>query len=306
MSDLDSYRATHTRARGFIDEWRPQAKTRALLDLVKSILDEDATHLPLTLCQVFYRLVAKFGYPKTENAYASLGEHLNSVRRAGVVPFEAIRDDGFSRSGQLGYDSAVAFLDVCVTSAKQFTLDRQRGQPERLAVWCEARGMAPQLERVANSYGIEVFSSGGFDSVSVKHDLAREFAAACNAHDAVRVLHIGDHDPSGVHLFLSLAEDVDAFADEYGGEVDFERVAVLPEHVEHYHLVTAPPKATDRRAFHCETVQAEALPPDVLAGLLRVAIEAHIDMTTYRAVLDDEARARDALVARLNQFGDTP
>lgn len=30
MTDLDSYRATHARALGFINDWRPHAKTRAL------------------------------------------------------------------------------------------------------------------------------------------------------------------------------------------------------------------------------------------------------------------------------------
>ena len=29
---------------------------------------------------------------------------------------------------------------------------------------------------------------------------------------AAEVLHIGDHDPSGVHVFSSMAEDVQAFA----------------------------------------------------------------------------------------------
>ncbi|WP_321929975.1 hypothetical protein [Paraburkholderia guartelaensis] len=303
MSDLDSYRATHARARGFIDDWRPQAKTRVLLDLARSILDEYAAHLPLTVRQVFYRLVAKHGFQKTEHAYASLGEHLNTARRAGVVPFEAIRDDGFARSGQSGFDDADTFIDLCHERAARFTLDRQQGQPERLAVWCEARGMVPQLERVARVYGVEVFSSGGFDSVSVKHDIAREFAAACDDHDAVRVLHVGDHDPSGVHLFLSLAEDVQCFARAYGGVVHFERIAVLPEHVGRYHLVTAPPKLTDRRAFHGETTQCEALPPDVLADLLRDSIEAHIDTAIYDTVLDREAQERARLLDHFARFG---
>jgi hypothetical protein len=31
------------------------------------------------------------------------------------------------------------------------------------------------------------------------------------------LLHVGDHDPSGVHLFYVLAEDVEDFAGEVGG-----------------------------------------------------------------------------------------
>jgi len=32
------------------------------------------------------------------------------------------------------------------------------------------------------------------------------------------VLHIGDHDPSGVSMFLAFLEDVEAFARDLGGE----------------------------------------------------------------------------------------
>jgi hypothetical protein len=39
---------------------------------------------------------------------------------------------------------------------------------------------------------------------------------------AVPVMDIGDHDPSGVHVFGSLDEDVGAFVAELGGGVEFD------------------------------------------------------------------------------------
>lgn len=44
------------------------------------------------------------------------------------------------------------------------------------------------------------------------------------------VLHIGDHDPSGQHLFLSLADDVTALIRDMAlsGEALFTRLAVTP------------------------------------------------------------------------------
>jgi hypothetical protein len=79
--------------------------------------------------------------------------------------------------------------------------------------------MAPQLEKVAAPFGITVLSSGGFDSVCHKHMLGRELAG----YDVVELLHIGDHDPSGVHIYSSLAEDVAAFAAAYDGRVKYSR-----------------------------------------------------------------------------------
>ena len=59
-----------------------------------------------------------------------------------------------------------------------------------------------------------------------------------------------------------------------------------------HRLPTAPPKATDNRAFSGETCQAEALPPDVLANILRTAIEERVDQRVLDRVLRQERRNR--------------
>ena len=106
--------------------------------------------------------------------------------------------------------------------AEGYRIDRQQGQDSRLVVWCDAQGMTQQLETVADPYSVPVYSSGGFDSLTVKHMVAQEFAEM----GWVKVLHIGDHDPSGVHVYGSLDEDVRAFIRELGGEAEFERLAL--------------------------------------------------------------------------------
>ena len=76
------------------------------------------------------------------------------------------------------------------------------------------------------------------------------FASQLSDHDrATEVLHIGDHDPSGAHMFLALKEDVEAFARELGGDVKFTRIAITPKQIVSYRLPTAPPKKSDKRAF---------------------------------------------------------
>ena len=83
----------HTRPRGFAP-WSPRPETLELIARVNAVLGEYEDHLPLTLRQIFYRLVGAHGYEKTERAYERLGEHLVRARRAGLVSMEAIRDDG--------------------------------------------------------------------------------------------------------------------------------------------------------------------------------------------------------------------
>jgi hypothetical protein len=149
-------------------------------------------------------------------------------------------------------------------------LDRQDGQPVRLWLLCEAAGMGPMLAQAVNDFGVPVLASGGFDSTTAKHELAHELAR----FEAAEVLHIGDYDPSGVHVFQSLFEDVSAFVEGRGGAAPtFTRLAVTEQQIADWGLPTAPPKPTDRRAFVGEAVQAEAIPPDVLTELVIAAIK---------------------------------
>jgi hypothetical protein len=125
-----------------------------------------------------------------------------------------VHDDGGAIHKPVSYRSAGEFLATVRWRAERFRLDRTAGQECRLAVICEASGMVPQLSRVTDPYGVTVMSSGGFDSTTDRHAFAAELAE----HDRpTEVLHIGDHDPSGTHMFLAFLEDVEAFARELGG-----------------------------------------------------------------------------------------
>jgi hypothetical protein len=186
------------------------------------------------------------------------------------------------------------------TEAAQFResvaarLDRQDGQLTRLWLACEAAGMAPQLAEAADPYGVPVIASGGFDSVTAKHELACELVRFGRAE----VLHIGDLDPSGVHLFASLAEDVTAMIGGLGGcPPTFSRLAVTTEQVAAMGLPTAPPQPTDPRRFEGATVQAEAIPPDVLSALVVDAIVSRQNAEIRAEMLGREQALRAELAA---------
>jgi len=288
-----------TRPRGFAP-WNPRPESLALVQDVQAVLDEYREHLPLSLRQGFYRLVATRGFPKTETAYARLCETVNRARRAGLIAFAAIRDDGPARYEPASWADPASFLADMLADAQRFRLDRQDGQPVRLWVLCEAGGMAPMLARVANPFGVPVLTSGGFDSLTAKHDLARELAAELETGTRAEILHLGDLDPSGEHLFTSLAEDVAAMCKSLcGAEPAFTRLAVTREQADRLDLPTAPPKPTDKRRFTGDTVQCEAIAPDVLSSILRDAIQARRNHDMAADVLALEARFRAALVAKL-------
>jgi hypothetical protein len=67
-----------TGPKGFIT-WKPYAKSRALLDQIDRVLSEYTAQLPLTLRQLFYILVGRWAYEKTEQAYDRLGNLLTNA-----------------------------------------------------------------------------------------------------------------------------------------------------------------------------------------------------------------------------------
>ena len=291
-----SYR--YSRPRGFA-AWRPQRKARELLEQVDAVLAEYAEHLPMTCRQVFYRLVGAHGFPKAETDYKRLLEALTRARRAGRLPFDAIRDDGATVRAAGGFHDMADFWRAVRRAAENYSRDRMDGQRRVVEVWVEAAGMVPQAARVAHEYGAAVYSSGGFCSLTVLHDAAQRIFARDRA---TVVLHVGDHDPSGLSVFDSAAEDVRAMVAGLEGPPvpapEFVRCVVTPEQITRYQLPEAPPKATDRRGdWQGGTVQAEALPPDVLAGELRAALHHWTDFEARALAQAREEEERAELLA---------
>jgi hypothetical protein len=298
----------HRRPRGYAD-WRPQRKTRDLLGQVEVVLSEYSEHLPLTVRQVFYRLVGGYGYDKTEQAYERLCNHLVRARRARMISFDVLRDDGVSVMDGSWYGEVADFHDHVRREADRYRRDKQSGQDVYVELWCEAVGMMPQLQRVAEGYSVPVFSCGGFASLSAVRLIADRVSAR---PVPTMLLHVGDYDPSGESIFEAMTDDASAFLEDdmLPGlhHLDAVRVALTAEQVAAYDLPTSPPKASDSRSarWDGETCQAEALPPDLLAALVRKAIEKELDLDLLAEHREAERRERVELLRSLPPGPEAP
>lgn len=293
------------RARGYQPAWKPQAPTLELLAAVDRVLDRYTAQLPLTIRQVWYSLISDGVLAKEGRTYKRLIEVMGMARRSGRIPWEALRDDTEIRAEPAFYAGPDDFRAALRQAAVDYRLDRQTGQPIRLELWSETAGMVNQLRRLAGPYGVPVYSGSGFSGLPAKRAAALRVAAD---RRPVKVLVVSDWDPSGVHLFSALAEDVSAFAavDAPGAEVVFERLAVTERQIEEHQLPTAPTKASDNRSFTgTSTTQAEALPPDILAAVVREAITSHHDPHILARLLEREERERHDLLTGLGLQADS-
>jgi hypothetical protein len=291
-----------SRVRG-LAAWSPRAATKDVLAQVKEVLTEYAEYLPLTVRQIFYRLVGNYDYEKTEQAYERLGGYLNRGRRAGEIAFRDIRDDGGTEHYPAGFWTKAPgdFWQSVLYQAEKYMLDRRTGQQIALEQWSEAAGMAPMLFDAVAGLGVPVFSSGGFDSLTAKWEAALRIMDESREGRQTVILHVGDYDPSGESIYTAVEEDVTALVrDENPAALvpEFVRVAVTPEQIEEHNLPTRPPKKTDKRAWSgTETVQAEALPPDALVAEVRQAVESRIDHVQLEAVKAEAAEQRAEIIA---------
>lgn len=289
-------------------EWDPNYETLVLIEQVQSVLTEYRSYLPMTGRQIFYRLVGNHDYAKTEKAYKSLLEKLVRARRAGLIPWSAIRDDGVTIAGGGGWSGIDEFANSIRGMADGFWLDPMIDQPAVIELWCEAQGMVPQMERVAGEFGILVYSSGGFNSVTMKHNAATRFIV--EARDRGRstiLLHVGDHDPSGVAIYDNLELDLNAMIEDYGrrhGDIAHadvlitKRIAVTQQQADDFGLDSAPPKSSDSRtaSWEGDTYQVEAMSPANLASEVSMAIDNVIDAGALAETEERQVAIRERLV----------
>lgn len=298
--------------------YSPYGRRKRLLAHVREVLETYVSLLPLTVRQIYYRLVATHAeYPKEQKFYKGLVETLALARRGGLIDWDAIRDDGIrTEHCGTGFSSLENFKSYIGRYANGYTRDKHEPQPRQIFVLCEAAGMVPQIVRACGDYPVTVKSSGGMDSVTAKYDLARE----CADKDSV-VLHVGDYDPTGLSIFHQLALDVpQMMADYCHANVEpvplyaCKRVTILNQHIAEFGLLTGRTKASDDAkewypgigGDRSATCEAEALPPDVLQKLVREAVEAEIDHDAYRTAVElgafEQTLARRA-VGRLDFYG---
>lgn len=260
------------------EAYRPSPRAASVLKASFQILAQyKAWESPMTVRQVFYRLVAEYGFGKTEAEYKSLVGMIARSRRARqgflldqiihnqlthgeaeedafhdhtLLPFPWIRDEKGHSYEPLVYDDFDDFIDHSKRQAEKMKMDRQAGQEQVLEIWCEAGGMVPLMKEIGAPWTVRVNSGGGYDSVTAKHKLAERVLHRAEKDLKTVVLHIGDFDPSGEGMFETLRDDVGAMCRDYGlGTMWYtiDRVALTEQQVIDMGVETAPPKAKDAR-----------------------------------------------------------
>jgi hypothetical protein len=321
------------------EDWRPGERIQALVADCAAIANNYAGQgYDLSVRQLYYRLVAAGKVPNTQQSYKVVVNTIDRARMAGLMDWYHIVDRTRHLGGNTHWDSPA---EIVRSSALGYHIDLWEGQERRVEVWVEKQALEGVIGRVAREEDIDYFACRGYSSTSAMWLSAQRFLRYFRNGQSVTVLHFGDHDPSGIDMsrdiedrlrhFIKVdwarayehrfrddplyvdAETVFAELDRHlgqDGSLTIKRVALNMDQIQAYDPPPNPAKTTDSRyasyqsLYGVESWELDALPPDVLAQLVRDEVEEIRDPDAYAERQRVLEREREVLTAVHERWDD--
>jgi hypothetical protein len=225
----------------------------------------------LTLRQLYYQFVSRDLLPNTMQSYKRLGSIVNDARLAGLIDWNHLEDRTRNLSKLAMWDSPEDIVDAV---ARQYRTKLWDNQAWHVEVWVEKEALADVVSRPAERWFVPYFPCRGYVSQSEMWRAGQRLLAAEKLGKKTVIIHLGDHDPSGVDMTRDIRDRLFTF----GSDVEVTRIALTMGQVEQYSPPPNPAKVTDSRAavymdeYGDESWELDALDPATLDAL----IERHI------------------------------
>lgn len=286
--------------------------TLALISFMNDLIDSYMRQgFTLSVRQLYYQLVARDKIPNTEQSYKRIASIINDGRLAGLIDWDAIEDRNRDVQMRTRWTSGSQIMDA---AARSFHMDMWDNQENRVLVIVEKAALAGVLEGVCNRYDVPLLAARGYPSVSIVREIAiQHIAPAINNGQYVTVLHLGDHDPSGIDMTRDLEERFNMFIEhevEPGEEDRFtlDRIALTMDQIEERKPPPNPAKTTDARfgsyikVYGRESWELDALDPNYLNNLVDSHIHRFIDDDMWTLASERVEAIRNKLSETANQW----
>ncbi len=273
--------------------------TLDLIGTMNSIIDKYMDQgFVLTVRQLYYQLVAGGIIENSQKSYKRITSIANDARLAGKMDWDAIEDRTRSFVRKTRWVNGAQILEA---AAESFHVDMWKRQPRRVFVIIEKEALVGVLSPTCQKFDTPILAARGYPSCTVLRDFAIEDILPALDEQDITVLHLGDHDPSGIDMTRDLTERVSLFC---GQSVELVRLALTMEQVEERQPPPNPAKTTDSRfkqyrdEYGDESWELDALPPEYLVNLVETEILDRIDGRQWdadlRRVADIQSRIRKA------------
>lgn len=293
--------------------YRPQGfKPDSLvkIDRANQIIAENAAAgFSLTLRQLFYQFVSRGWLDNTHREYKNLGTLITNGRMAGKISWNAIEDRTRALESLNHWDDPRQIIRAV---ANQYREDAWFTQTKRVEVWVEKDALKNVVEQACNPLRVPFFSCRGYTSQSEMWVAGQRIigrwrfqngqAMDPRLRQSTVILHLGDHDPSGLHMTKDIRNRLAGFCEFHGvpGPA-VKRIALNLDQVRQYDPPPNPGKDADPRwkeyeeEFGDQSWELDALQPNILVALIRQEIEGFLDPEPYDKALAEEAKSKAGL-----------
>ncbi len=269
-----------------------------ILKADKIIQQYNALGLTLTLRQIYYKFVGH-GWivnDKEGRNYTNLGNTLNKARLAGWIDWEAMEDRSRSLYKQASWDQP---KDIIESVVQAYHRDLWLTQKEYVEVWVEKDALSNLVERACSVLDVPYFACKGYTSVSELHNAALRIM---NKRRPATIIHLGDHDPSGIDMTRDIFERLEIFFNYHEYKAcNVERIALNMDQIEKYKCIPAPVSIKQSiakkyiAAFGDNCWELDALEPMVLIDLIKEKIKRHLDQKLFDIELEKQNFLRHVL-----------
>jgi hypothetical protein len=256
------------------EEKRFNRSTLAVIEQADEIIAEyQAEGMDLTLRQLYYQFVSRDLLPNKQKEYKRLGRICSEARLAGLLPWDAIEDRTRELKTQGHWSSPKSILE---SAANGFRLDMWANQPVRPEVWIEKDALTGVISSVCENLDVPYFACKGYTSSSAAWRAAQRLLKHTQAGQRVVLLHLGDHDPSGMDMTRDIIDRLDLF----GVDLRVKRIALNMDQIDYYNPPPNPVKETDSRSggyaakYGESSWELDALEPRVMRQLITEEVQA--------------------------------
>lgn len=271
------------------------AKALQIQQANEIISDYQAMGYDLTVRQLYYQFVSRNLIANQPTEYSKLQSLLNDARLAGLVDWDAIVD----RTRNLRAIKHYAKVwDPIAEARDSFHFWKWENQPNYVEVWVEKDALLGVIGQACNPLDVPFFSCRGYTSVTEVHAAALRFKMEIEQGKTIRVIHLGDHDPSGLDMTRDIKNRLNMV---FGVDAKIYRCALNKNQVEEHNLPPNPAKETDSRSEkymdeHGESSwELDALDPQTLSRIITNNILHWRDDALWDAACFKEQRARNVL-----------
>lgn len=273
--------------------------TMALIDTANDIIEEFAEDgYDLTLRQLYYQFVSRDIIANKQTEYKRLGSIINDARLAGLVDWDSIVDRTRNHKELDHWNDPAEILQG---AADGYRIDSRSDQNHYVEVWVEKDALAGIIEQACVPLDVGFLSCRGYVSQSAMW-LAAQRLLDVERWSETFIIHLGDHDPSGIDM----TRDIQTRLEMFGSSVMVERIALNMDQIEEYSPPPNPAKTTDSRYWQYraeygdESWELDALDPHVLTELITDAVWEHTQQDKREVLIKRQESDRQ----RIQDFAD--